>query len=198
MKLKAMAFPLFLLICFILGSAFSSVIESNSASSAQQIALAVFIFVVSYDVGGRLRSSNISKMMKQILVLSASCVVGSALAGGIFSFFSGFDIRTSLAISLGMGWYTFDGPALATYYGSLAGAFGFFSNFLRELFTLIAYTPLSLIFGKAKPIPMGGATTMDTTLTVMRSEHDPHQTALAFTHGAVISFLVPIIVTSLL
>jgi len=195
--LKLSIFPLILLSSFLAGSLLSplSGLRSNSSSTIQLIALSVFIFVVSYDVGSKMRESSIKSIMKQTFILVVSCIAGSAAAGLLFAFAVNYGLKVSLAIALGMGWYTFDGPALTSYAGVSYGAVAFFSNFFRELLTLLLYMPVSALTGRIKPIAMGGATTMDTTLTVIRSSNEPIVTSLAFAHGALISFFVPLLVT---
>lgn len=195
--MKLSIFPAVLLCSFLAGSILSpfSGLGRDDSSSFQIIALASFIFVVSYDVGSKMRASSMRSIMKQTFILVISCIVGSAVAGILFAITAGLGIKLSLGIALGMGWYTFDGPALASYAGVNAGALGFFSNFFRELLTLIFYLPISSFAGRIKPIAMGGATTMDTTLTVMRNSREPGITALAFAHGALVSFFVPLLVT---
>ncbi|MEM3637274.1 MAG: LysO family transporter [Conexivisphaerales archaeon] len=197
MKIRVAFFPFVLLLSFLAGSMLSELVKMSQAadSTLQQTALAIFILVVSYDVGSKMRSSDIRSIMNQTALLAASCIIGSIVAGLIFALIIGFNVKLSLGISLGMGWYTFDGPALAGYAGAAAGAMGFFSNFFRELLTLLFYLPASAATGRVKAIPMGGATTMDTTLTVMRSKNEPRITALAFAHGALISLFVPLLVT---
>lgn len=195
--MKLSVFPVILLCSFVMGSLLSPIsgLGSDSSSEIQLVALSVFIFVVSYDVGSKMRASSISSIMKQTFILVVSCIAGSAVAGVLFAIAVNYGIKISLAIALGMGWYTFDGPALASYAGVSYGAIAFFSNFFRELLTLLLYLPLSTLAGRIKPIAMGGATTMDTTLTVMRSSKEPIVTSLAFAHGALISFFVPLLVT---
>lgn len=198
--MKTTLFPFILLLSFLAGSSLSLLLDASRIdySFPQQLALAAFIFVISYDVGSKITESDTRSMLRQTLALVASCIIGSAFAGMLFSFFAHYSMRLSLAISLGMGWYTFDGPAIAGYAGAIAGALGFFSNFLRELLTLVFYLPISKVAGRIKPITLGGATTMDTTLTVMRSNKEPAVTAIAFTHGALLSLFVPILVSLLL
>jgi uncharacterized membrane protein YbjE (DUF340 family) len=202
MRSSPVGFSFFLLTCFLTGSILSFWLTGGSPTSEtetlQLSVLGVFIFFVSYDVGSKLTSGSLSKIARETAILVLSTIAGSALAGFIFSLLTGFGLKLSLGVSLGMGWYTFDGPALGAFAGATFGALGFLSNFLREVFTLVSYNPAASLLGRARPITLGGATTMDTTLTVIRRASDPGTTALAFANGAVLSFFIPILVTIVL
>ena len=90
---------------------------------------------------------------------------------------------------------TLDGPLVASYLGSVAGATAFFSNFIRELFTFVAYPFFRSQLGSRNAICLGGATTMDTTLTVVSAVSGPDVGAVSFLHGVIVTLLVPILVS---
>jgi uncharacterized membrane protein YbjE (DUF340 family) len=92
---------------------------------------------------------------------------------------------------MGMGWYTLAGPLITASLGTMAGAVAFFSNFIRELFTFLAYPVFASRLGKRNAITLGGATTMDTTLTIVSAVGGRETAAVSFLHGLIISLLVP-------
>ncbi len=68
-------------------------------------------------------------------------VAGSLLAGLVLSPILRVPLRASLAVALGFGWYTFDGPAVAAYAGPYLGVMAFLANFLREQLTFAVVPP---------------------------------------------------------
>jgi uncharacterized membrane protein YbjE (DUF340 family) len=150
---------------------------------------------VSVDVGAGLDRRTVSSLGKDALLLSAGTVMGSLMVGLAFSFVPSLGMKGALAASLGMGWYTLDGPLVTASLGALAGATGFLSNFLRELFTFLAYPVFRRRLGSRSSISLGGATTMDTTLTVISAVGGEEVAALSFLHGVIITILVPFLVS---
>lgn len=191
--------PILLVGSLLAGLALSSVdlkgLTSNDASTAVDALLMAFVFIVSVDVGAGLDKKMISSLGKDALLLSAGTVVGSLLVGLAFSLVPSLGLKGALAASLGMGWYTLDGPLVASAIGALAGAIGFLSNFFRELFTFLAYPLFRRRLGGRSSISLGGATTMDTTLTVISAVGGQDVEALSFLHGVIITLMVPFLVT---
>jgi uncharacterized membrane protein YbjE (DUF340 family) len=192
----------FLLVLSLLGGLLSSLADVQSLGLTEsdlnalvEYLLIIFIFVVSVEVGASLTRGTISSLGKDTLLLTASTISGSLAAGLAASLLPGVGLKLSLATSLGMGWYTLTGPLVAASLGTLAGAVAFFSNFIRELFTFFAYPLLKGRLGARNSIALGGATTMDTTLTVVAAAAGRETAALSFMHGALVSILVPLLVS---
>jgi len=190
--------PALLVGSLIAGLALSSLdlngVTADQVSSLVDILLMVFVFIVSVDVGAGLDRRTVSSLGKDALLLSAGTVMGSLMVGLAFSFVPSLGMKGALAASLGMGWYTLDGPLVTASLGALAGATGFLSNFLRELFTFFAYPVFKRRLGGRSSISLGGATTMDTTLTVISAVGGEEVAALSFLHGVIITILVPFLV----
>lgn len=134
-----------------------------------------------------------------------STVAGSALGGllsGVLLAWSGpldevgcanvaCAIKYGVAVSLGMGWYTFTGVLLSVR-SSFLGFLGFMSNLLRELLTFVIYPLLPKRY-RIIGISMGGATTMDTTLPIIHRFGGPDAALLAFIHGMVLTLVIPVL-----
>jgi uncharacterized membrane protein YbjE (DUF340 family) len=170
-------------------------VTADEVSRLVDLLLIVFVFIVSVDVGAGLDRKTVSSLGKDAVLLSAGTVVGSVLTGLAFSFVPSLGLKGALAASLGMGWYTLDGPLVTASLGALAGATGFLSNFFRELFTFFAYPLFRRRLGSRSSISLGGATTMDTTLTVISAVGGNEVGALSFLHGVIITLLVPFLVS---
>lgn len=129
----------------------------------------------------------------RIGILSAvSSIAGSAAAGLLLSYILKVNINASLAISLGMGWYTFTGPMVAVRLGPMYGMLGFLANLFREQLTYIT-VPL-VPGGPVALISMGGATSMDDTLPVYVTVLGSDYAAASIVSGVLLTIAVPIVV----
>ncbi|MEM3684955.1 MAG: lysine exporter LysO family protein [Conexivisphaerales archaeon] len=202
MKYNGILFSIILLASFLTGSLASNrisfVCQANTCSYLLQFVLLLFVFIVSIDVGSKLDISRLNEIFTKTWSLVSSTIVGSLIAGVVFSLLFSYSIKLSLAISLGMGWYSFDAPTVEAYSGSMAGSLAFFANFFREFLTIALYPVASKLIGKTRPIIFGGATTMDTSLTVIKTIGDTDTIAVAFMHGAFLTLIVPLLVPALL
>ncbi len=156
------------------------------------------IFAVGVSMGleaDKIISMNRNKIFRGLKLILAT-ITGS-LAGGVITYLLLGDpaLKYSLAISAGMGWYSFTGTYLASIDPYL-GFLGYLSNVLREVYTYIMYPLLGKKL-KYSSISLGGATTMDTTLPVIASIGGYEAGVLAFVHGAFLTLLIPIIVPAL-
>jgi len=170
-------------------------VTSAEVSPFVDYLLIIFIFIVSVDVGAGLDRKTVSSLGKDAILLSSGTVAGSALVGLAFSFIPALGLRGSMAVALGMGWYTLDGPLVTASMGALAGATGFLSNFFRELLTFVVYPSFRRRLGGRNSISLGGATTMDTTLTVISGVGGQEVSALSFLHGVIVTLMVPFLVS---
>lgn len=159
------------------------------------LTLLCLIFVVGVSMGldvSKVKSVSRGKISLGLKLISAT-LTGS-LTGGVATYFLLGEpaLKYSLAISAGMGWYSFTGTYLASV-DSYLGFLGYVSNVLREVYTYVAY-PLLAKKLRYSSISLGGATTMDTTLPVIASTGGTEAGILAFIHGAFLTFLIPVIV----
>ncbi|MHA1627031.1 MAG: lysine exporter LysO family protein [Candidatus Asgardarchaeia archaeon] len=159
------------------------------------ISLSLMIFLVCFEVSHKGEFKVDKKVSKNIVYLVLATVFGSALGGLFVGFFFGFTPSQSLGISLGMGWYTFSGAFLIRYMDTYAGMVCFLSNLIREVFCMVAYGKLSKKVGTIPSVVMGGATTMDTNLPVIKLFGGDEASIYALLHGIVITLLVPLLLS---
>ena len=69
---------------------------------------------------------------------------------------------------------------------------------MREVFTLLFAPLLVAVFGKLAPIASGGATSMDSTLPVVRKFSGKDYALISIYNGTVLTILVPFIVMFIL
>ncbi len=146
---------------------------------------------------GRYFSTYLLKKNIRTLILSiTSAFIGGFIAGYVLALVFNMDIKTSMAISLGMGWYTYAGPLIASYEGVLIGNIAFLANFIREQLTFILVP-----FLRGNPhslLCIGGATTMDDTLPIYIAKLGKEYSILAISNGFLLTLLVPIVLPLIL
>ena len=165
------------------------------ASYAMWLLLAVLVGI-GIDLGASTSLvERLRKMRPRNLLLPLTSALGSLLGVAVGSIILGVRIPIGLSVGAGFGWYSISSVLLSEVAGAEIAALAFLCNVARELIA-IPIIPLlvRLNFGFAAITP-GGATTMDTTLAVISRVTNEETTLVAFYHGAVLSLLVPILVT---
>lgn len=161
--------------------------------SAGTYALMALIFVV----GIQLRSSGIG--LRQVLLnsrgleISLVFMLSCLLAGGVFSLlFEGVSFGKGLALASGYGWYSLSGIMMTQSYGAMWGSVALLNDLLREFFAL-ACIPLLMRRYPAAAVGIGGATSMDFTLPVIRQSGGLAVVPLAVCFGFVVNLAAPIL-----
>lgn len=161
------------------------------------IALHLMVFCVGVTLG---RHKTIIKEIKElgwgVLIFPLGTITGSLIGGALAALLIGFTVTDGLAIGSGMGYYSLAGTLLYQLKGVEVGMVAFLSNFLRETFTFLMI-PLLVRLNPSTAISLGGATTMDMTLPMIRRYTNSQYTLIAFVHGVVLTFIVPILLNLL-
>ncbi|MDO9576390.1 MAG: lysine exporter LysO family protein [Candidatus Cloacimonadales bacterium] len=163
-------------------------------------ALYLLIFLVGITVGGDSDSWKILQKEKlRIFLVPTTVVVGTLIGVGIASFFlSGINLRESLAVGAGFGYYSLSSIIISQISGKTLGVIALLANITREIFTLL-FTPIIVKYlGKLAPIVSGGATSMDTTLPIITKFSGKDYALISIFSGTVLTILVPVLVTFIL
>jgi uncharacterized membrane protein YbjE (DUF340 family) len=163
-------------------------------------ALYLLIFLVGITVGGDSGSWKILQKEKlRIFLVPFTVVVGTLIGVGIVSFFlKDINLRESLAVGAGFGYYSLSSIIISQVSGKTLGVIALLANITREIFTLV-FTPIIVkYFGKLAPIVSGGATSMDTTLPIITKFSGKEYAIISIFSGTVLTILVPILVTFIL
>lgn len=121
-------------------------------------------------------------------------IVGSLIAGIAFIPFIGI---FSVPAALGLGWYTFTGPFLASIFGTTAGLIGFITNLSREIFGIIGFPIIKRICGCQGSISYSAAPAMDTLLPLIFKNCGDRYLAPAIIQGILSTLIAPILVASI-
>ena len=113
---------------------FGGVIENLSS-----IMLLLLIFSVGIDIGlNREVLRRIKRLGVRILLIPLGIIAGSLLGGALAAVVLRSDLRESLAITSGLGWYSLSGILLTEAGNPVAGSISFLSNVIREMITFVA------------------------------------------------------------
>ncbi|MGL4791133.1 MAG: lysine exporter LysO family protein [Anaerotignaceae bacterium] len=157
--------------------------------------LYALIFFVGIDLGlNKEIFGKIKKLGVKILLVPFGALLGSFVGGVIISFFVGESMKDSLAVAMGMGWYSFSGILIAEAGNAYLGALAFLTNVMREIMAFIVIPFIAKNMGYYCSIAPAGATSMDTTLGIISRNTDSKTAVVAFISGVIITLCVPIIV----
>ncbi len=162
-------------------------------------ALGVLLFGIGIEIGYNRRAwSELRRLGLGVLGLPLAVAVGS-IAGALGAGWGlGLPLNEASAIGAGFGWYSLSGVLLTQLAGASVGALAFLTNVLRELLAVLTMPFLARYLGRAAAVAAGGATSMDSTLLVVVRAAGDEAALLAFTSGAVLTALVPVLVPLLI
>ncbi len=162
--------------------------------------LYTLMFFVGIGIGADTKALLVIKKTKlKILFVPLSVIIGSLLGAVLVSlFFPGLNIQDAMAVSAGFGYYSLSSIFITEISGEFLGTVALLSNILRELITLVA-TPLFVkYFGKLAGIASGGATSMDSTLSIITEYSGKEWGIISVFSGLVLTIVVPILVPFIL
>lgn len=160
------------------------------------LGLFLLLFFVGMDIGNNNEVFNqLRNMSKKTLLLPIITILGSLIGGAIASYFISLSLGESIAISSGMGWYSFSAIELSKINAHLRGV-AFLSNVLRELSAILFIPFIAKKIGSYESVATAGATAMDSVLPVINKSNPPDVAIIAFYSGLVITIIVPILVPS--
>ena len=181
----------FVILGLVVGYAFGHVVSLPS-----ELAITAALYVLLALVGFNLRFSWDALRTTPTPVLAA--VGGAVAAAPIFSLLTGFTLRTTLATSLGFGFYSLAGPLVTTAIGPLAGLVAFLTNFFRENLTMVTSPWLGPRLRAEGLTAMGGATAMDTTLYFVTAYGDAEAGSMALASGLTLTVLASLAIPLIL
>jgi uncharacterized membrane protein YbjE (DUF340 family) len=184
----------------ILGGLFSFVPEFLQDSNLSNYVLYGLMFFVGVNIGSDKNGWNVIKKVKfRILLVPLTVIIGTFIGVSFISLFiKEINLRDSLAVGSGFGYYSLSSIFITKLAGNVLGVVALLSNIMREIATLLM-TPLFLkYFGKLAPIAAGGATSMDTTLPVISKFSGIEYAIIAVVSGTVLTIIVPFLVTLIL
>lgn len=159
-----------------------------------QIGLYLLLFFIGIDIGcNKNILRELKKIQRKVLFLPLITILASLLGGTVASFVLPLSVGESVAVSSGMGWYSFSAIELSKVSVELGGI-AFLSNIFRELIAILMIPVVAKKLGAFESVSVAGATAMDSVLPVINRSNTAEISIVAFYSGLVISSLVPILV----
>lgn len=187
-------------ICGILAGLFSLLPKFLLDPDLSNYALYILMFFVGISVGaGRNVWQVIKKTKFKIMFVPLSVIIGTFIGVSIISFFlPKINLRESLAVGSGFGYYSLSSIFINRLHGEVLGVIALVANILREITTLLAAPLMAKYFGNLAPIAAGGATSMDTTLPIITKFSGKEYAIISVFNGTVLTIIVPFLVTFIL
>lgn len=167
---------------------------------AATLTLYALMVVVGVAVGARpeafdvVRRAGVKLAAVPVLVMAGS-LAGAAALGLVWP---GLDLRASMAVGGGVGYYSLTSVLAGDLAGETLGVVALLANLFREALTLALAPLMARLLGPGAPLAAGGATAMDTTLPVITRTSGESYGIVAVFSGAVLTAAVPVVVTVLL
>ena len=131
----------------------------------------------------------------KIFIIPAGIIAGSLLGGLLCSAILKIPAGQATAIASGLGWYSLAGATISKLAGAEPGSIAFMSNLMREVFSFFLIPFLAIRFNHYTCIAPAGATSEDTTLSVMLKYTNEETVVLSVLNGIICSFFVPILIS---
>ncbi len=130
----------------------------------------------------------------EVVMLPVLTIFFTLLSGLILSRILPQTTNEGLAISGGLGWYSFSGVFLTEAGDPLLGSIAFLSNLFREFLSVLAIPLLGTLGFPYGAISTAGATSMDVTLPIVEHSCGDSYTPPSIYHGLVLTILIPLLV----
>ena len=182
---------------FVIRRVFADNMESfeSMAGLGIKIGLCLLLIFVGIDLGldGTV-IENFRRVGIRILAFPAVVVIGTLLGAGISGTLMGLNLRESLAVGAGFGWYTL-APGIIMEAGYItASAVAFLHNVMRELFSILFIPLVAQKIGYIETTGMPGAAAMDVCLPIVEKSTRSYIAVYSFVSGVILSILVPVLV----
>ena len=159
-----------------------------------QFGLYLLLFFIGIDIGKNDNILNdLKKLNKKVLFLPFITIISSLAGGAVASILLSLSIGESVAISAGMGWYSFSAIELSKVNVELGGI-AFLSNIFRELLAIFLIPIIAKKIGSFESVSVAGATAMDSVLPIINKSNPAEISIISFYSGLVISIIVPILI----
>ena len=159
-----------------------------------QFGLYLLLFFIGIDIGKNNNILNdLKKLNKKVLFLPFITIISSLAGGAIASILLSLSMGESVAVSAGMGWYSFSAIELSKVSVELGGI-AFLSNIFRELLAIFLIPIVAKKIGPFESVSIGGATAMDSVLPIINKSNPAEISIISFYSGLVISIVVPILI----
>lgn len=182
----------------LLGYFYKTPLILDQVDNLIKFGLCLLLFFVGIDIGkNKGVFDNLKSMDKKIVLLPFITILGSLLGGAVASFLTPLTLGQTVAISSGMGWYSFSAIELSKISAELGGT-AFLSNVARELLSILTIPFIAKKIDSYSSVATAGATAMDSVLPVINKSNPANISIISFYSGFVITLVVPVLVPAMI
>lgn len=178
---------------FLIGYLFPFTTEATVARVTTYL-LYLLILLIGFQLARTGVDLRGALLRRRTLLVPAATVVGTLAGGLLLAPLLSLRVGRALSIAAGFGWYSLSGVLITNLGDPVLGSAAFIANMLREGLSLL----LIPLLGRAQlgevAVGIAGATSMDVTLPLIGRSCGTAFVPLAVASGAILSFLVPILV----
>ncbi|MDD3839948.1 MAG: lysine exporter LysO family protein [Clostridia bacterium] len=189
----------FLILGVLTGRIFSDFEYISYLDQIVNIGLYILLFFVGIDIG---KSKQVFVKIRdvgwRIILLPLAIAIGSIVGAGLAGIFVKMPFNESGAVGAGFGWYTLSSIIISDIYSERLSTVAFLANIFREVIAILIIPIICRKVGKIESIAPAGATAMDTTLPIITRNAGAEAAVLSFVTGALLSFIVPVVVPLLI
>ncbi len=171
----------------------------SATSTAIIVGLCCLMGLVGFSLG--LDGAVISKLKEmgaKVILVPLMLVLGTTMAGIIFSLITDFSMKEALAICWGFGWYTYAPGVIAEAGYVIASAVSFLHNVIRETAGIIGIPLFAQKFGYLEATAVPGIASMDLCMPIIEKSCRQDTIVYGLCNGLlaslVCSLMVPIII----
>ena len=162
--------------------------DVNAFQSASEswlvVGLCLLLAFVGFSMGleGKL-TAMLRGASLGIVLVPLAVVLGTLLAGVVYSLLSPMTLQEGLAISAGFGWYTLAPGVISGAGHAVAGAVSFLHNVLRETLGIILLPLVASKLGYIEAVTLPGTAAMDVCLPIVEQSCNAETLPYSFTTG---------------
>ncbi|MFR9533962.1 MAG: lysine exporter LysO family protein [Rikenellaceae bacterium] len=186
----------FFVVGLILGINFDQLAELCSGNLSRYI-LYVMMLSVGMGIGcDKAALKALRDQDKRAFLLPLGTIVGTLLgAAAVYPLVSSIELKDTLAVASGLGYYSLSSILLTEYRGAEIGTIALLSNVIREVGTILTAPLMVRYFTKLALISSAGAASIDTLLPIITRNSGKEYIIVAIIHGLVMEVAAPVLVT---
>lgn len=154
--------------------------------------LLVLMFLIGVDLA-QLKLDR-SQLQRKMFLLPVLIILSSSAITLIFPFiFADLGFKESLALAQGYGWYSMSPVIMSQLGNAHLGTLALIIDLSREIFAILFIQSLGRLYPNTA-IGLGGATSMDATLGIIKQSCGHQYIPIAVLTGLILSCLAPLLI----
>lgn len=152
--------------------------------------------VLLFSVGVSLGNVDLRKLVAKnrwLWLLPVFSLVGSGVFSTAYALLVGKEVGEKVLAGSAMGYYSLPAVMVSAQVGVAAGTVLLITNMLREALTIVLAPVVIKLFGKHALVAVGGATTMDVSLAIIKEAGGEEMVPVAIVNGLVLTLGVPLV-----